>query len=549
MIGRGAGPAGSLRRVAPAVIGFLCVPALAAAPAAEAQSRYDRQVENRMLREASTLAVRGEYARAEATLRELLKLQPRSSAAVLALERVLRSDDRVADLLPVIDTHLEARPVSNRVWALKLKLLVETDGTDALGEAVRDWIAAVPDAPEPYREGARALREALGPDRAAGEMEEALDRLGDSPRMLVELGDALVAAGRGGEGGAAWARALTLDAEREGDIRERLEDLGEDVVQVGAAIGEALMVEPATLPGLELAAGLALTAGDTAIALDARSRITALHPPGASGRDAAWARELRIRVAAGDPAGAADALAAFRDEYPEAPELDELAAALAPRLLAAGMREAAIELLEGIEGPGAALERAFLLLEGGAFPDGIVALRDALPELSPALATEMLDLALALSEVTVVGASVVARAALARHRGRPGEAVRVVRDEIDRVPAPDRPAILALGARAADQAGLAAEAASFRRRIVGEHQEAREYPEAALLLARAVAAEPGGRAEALDILEALIVAHPESPVVPGARRELDRIRARGVPGRPGASPPAVRGRPQPRAAR
>ena len=180
------------------------------------------------------------------------------------------------------------------------------------------------------------------------------------------------------------------------------------------------------------------------------------------------------------------------------------------------------------EGPAAALERAFLLLEGGAIPDGIAALQAALPNLAPSLATEMLDLALALSEVTTVGAALAAKAAIARHRGRSGEAVGIVREGIDRVPAADRPAILALGARAADQADLGAEATAFRRRIVAEHHDAREYPEAALMLARAVALEPGGRDEALGILEALIVGHPESPVVPGARRELDRIRAGGA---------------------
>ena len=518
---RGAG----LRR---AVIGLSGILALVAAPGLDAQSRYDRQVENRMLREASTLAVRGEYARAETTLRELLELQPRSSAAVRALERVLRADDRVKELLPVIDTHLEARPGSNQIWSLKLELLVETGRAEALGETVLDWVEAAPDAREPYREGARVLREALGPREAAEVMRRGLDALGDSPRMLVELGDALIAAGRAAEGGAAWARALRLDAALDREILELLEEPGDEPAAGSAAIATALMAEPATLSGLELAAGLALSAGDTATALDARGRITALYPPDAIDRDVVWGLELRIRVKSGDPAEAAEALTAFREEYPESPDLDELAAALAPRLLAHGMRDAALELLEGIEGPGAALERAFLLLEGGAYPDGIAALQAALPELAPSLATEMLDLALALSELTTVGASVAARAAIAQHRGRPGQAVQVVREGVERVPAPDRPAILALGARAAQQAGLAAEATAFRRRIVAEHQEAREYPEAAFMLARSVAASPGGRDEAVGILEALIVSHPESPVVPGARRELDRIRAGGA---------------------
>ena len=509
-------------------VGLFGLFALIAAPALDAQRRPDRREENRMLRVASTHEARGEFAEAEATLRDLLKLQPRSSSAILALERVLRADDRIADLLPVLDTRLADQPAANHVWALKLKVLVETGREDELEKTVRRWIRAVPDAPDPYRDGARALREALGPGQAAEVIEEGLAALGDSPRMLVELGDALIASERLDEGAAAWARALRLDRDRDADIQARLEELGEEATPVSASIVAAMMAEPVTLPGLEVAAGLALSAGDTTAALEARGSITALYPPGTSDRGAAWAEELRIRVAAGDPAEAAAALTAFREEYPESSDLDELAATLAPRLLARGMREAALAVLDGIEGPGAALERAFLLLEGGAYPDGIAALQAALPELAPSFATEMIELSLALSEVTTVGARLAAEAAIARHRGRPDEAVRTVREGIDRVPPPDRPAILALGARAADQAGLAAEAAGFRRRIVAEHPDAREFPEAALRLARAVAVEPGGRDEAVSILEALIVGHPDSPVVPGARRELDRIRAGGA---------------------
>ena len=451
-----------------------------AAPALAAQNRYDRQVENRMLREASTHAVRGELRKAEATLRELLELQPRSSAAVLALERVLRADDRLAEVHPAIDAHLAAQPVSNRVWALKLRLLVETGRTDELEETVGEWIVAVPESSEPYRAGARVLRDALGADHS-------------------------------------------LDM----DIRGRLEGLGDLQDRVSEVIVPALVVEPVTVPRPEIAAEWALAAGDTATALAARSRITATYPRGSAEHISAWTDELLLSAAAGDPGEAAEALAAFREEHPGSPDPDELAATLAPRLLASGLRDAALEVLSGIEGPGAVLERAFLLLDGGAFPDGIAALQAALPELEPSHATEMIELSLALSELTVVGGRLAAEAAVARHRGRPEEAVRLVREGLDAVPPPDRPALLALGARAADEAGLTGEATALRRRIVAEHPDAREFPEAALRLARAVAAEPEGHDEAVGILEALIVARPESPVVPGARRELERIRAGG----------------------
>ncbi|MCY4572489.1 MAG: tetratricopeptide repeat protein, partial [Gemmatimonadetes bacterium] len=222
-------------------------------------------------------------------------------------------------------------------------------------------------------------------------------------------------------------------------------------------------------------------------------------------------------------------LGAFKEEHPDAEDLDALSAALASRLLGQGKRDEAMAVLSGIEGPGAALERAFLLLEGGTVTDAIAALQASLPDLEPSHATEILELTLALSELTAPGAALAARAAIASHRGNPEHAVTLVRDGLDGLPAPDRPAILALGARVADRVGLTEDATALWRRIVTEHPDAREYPEAALRFARALAAEPGGRDEAVRILEALIVARPDSPVVPGARRELRRIQT-GNPG-------------------
>ena len=139
----------------------------------------------------------------------------------------------------------------------------------------------------------------------------------------------------------------------------------------------------------------------------------------------------------------------------------------------------------------------------------------------------MLALALALSRLTPPGARLAASAAVAAHRGDPVAAVRAVEAGTANVPASDLPAVLALGARAADAAGLADEAVAFRRAIVADHADAPEFPEAALQLARAVASRPGGADEAARLLEELIVAYPAGAVAPGARRELERLRGIG----------------------
>ena len=571
-----------------------------AAPLSALQARPDARLESRMLRQASSLEARGELDQAEATLRELLALQPGSSAAVFALERVYRKAGRLPELLPVLDGLLGQDASLESVWGLKVGVLVEVDSLAALEGAVRDWIEAGPGSPDPYLEGAEAFLGAFGADRATALLEEGIAALGESPQLLVELGDMYVAAGRLDDAAESWARALGRDRARSGAVFRRVEDLGDESGAAAARIVAALGSEPTNVTRLEAGAELALredleddamslaaaaltrlevreargflngfarkaedngrdrsalwayarlremtadpaearstderladaalAAGDTVVALEARRRITESYRTGSEARGTAWTEELRIQVASPELEGAAEALAAFREEFPESPDLDALSAALASRLLGRGMREAAMEVLSGIEGPGAALERAFLLLEGGAFAEGIAALQASLPELEPSHATEILELTLALSELSPPGGMLASEVAIARHRGQAEDGVRAVQVRIDAVPAQDRAAILAQGARAADEAGLAAEAVQFRRRIVAEYPDAREFAEAALRLARAVAAEPGGRAEAVRILEALIVSRPDSPVVPGARRELRRIQEGG----------------------
>ena len=551
-----------------------------------------------MLRDASALEARGDLAGAEAALRELLRVRPGASSAVLALERVLAADGRIEALLPVADAFLAADPSAGTVWSLKLRVLVESDSLSALDQVVGDWARAVPGSTEPYLVGARVYQDALGSDAAVALLEDGLRVLATPSALLVALGEAHVSAGQIEDGAEAWAQALGRDRAQSAEVLRLLpitadqgrkraaaalvaalgaEGATASQLEIGAeiALREGLGYEARAMAGAALArfgdreargwlrgfarraedlgqpesalwaysrlaekardegegranderiASVALAAGDTAAALGALSRVTASYPSGSDGRQSAWTAELRLRIAADDLEAVRGIFARYREEHPGAPELDQLSAALASRLMRSGDVGEALVVLNGIEGPGAALERAFLLLEGGAIAEGAAALQEALPDLEAAQATEVLALALALSSLTPEGARVAAGAAVAAHRGDPVAAVRAVEAGIATIPVSDLPAVLALGARAADAAGLADQAVTFRRAIVADHADAPEFPEAALLLGRALASRPESADEAVRLLEGLIVAHPGSPVAPGARRELERLR-------------------------
>ena len=475
---------------------------------------------------------------------------------------VLIEVDSLAAVETTVENWIRAAPGSPDPYREGARALEGVVGARRAAELIEEGVAALGDLPVLLvelgemelaagrpEEAAEAWARALGRDRArSGEVLRRIAELGDerevvAGRIIGVLGTEPTTVPRL-EAGAELALREGLESEArrlaqtarshagEGEFRAFLDGFARQAEEEGlheSALWAYMELRELTYDREEARrtddriAAQALAAGDTAAALAAMHRITESYAGGTAERRAAWTRELGILVESPDTEAAMEQLAAFKEEHPGAEDLDCLSAALASRLLGEGKRDEAMMVLSGIEGPGAALERAFLLLENGAVADAVAALQAALPELEPSHATEILELTLALSELTAPGAGLAARAAIASHRGDLEHSVALVRDGVDGLPAPDRPAVLALGARAADRVGLAEEATAFRRRIVAEHPDSREFPEAALRLARAIAANPGGRDEAVRILEALIVGRPDSPVVPGARRELRRI--------------------------
>lgn len=504
-----------------------------------------------------------------------------SAGTVWSLKlRVLVEADSLSTLDQVVGEWARAVPGSTEPYREGARVYLDALGPDEAVALLEDGLKALAAPPEllvalgevhvsvgRIEAGAEAWARALGRDRAqTAEVLRRLGRLGDaasadsgvddSARDVRKRAAAALVAAMGAEGatdsqleiGAEIAlreglgdeartmaeAALTRFADREarGWLRgfaRRAEDLDrpESALWAYSRLAETAQNESDGRANDERMASVALAAGDTATALGALARVTASHRSGSDERRAAWTAELRLRIVADDLAAVRATFARYQGEYPDAPELDQLSAALASRLMRSGDVAEAMVVLHGIEGPGASLERAYLLLEGGAIAEGATALQASLPDLAPAHATEVLALALALSRLTPPGARLAASAAVAAHRGDPVAAVRAVEAGTANIPASDLPAVLALAARAADAAGLADEAVAFRRAIVADHADAPEFPEAALHLARAMASRPGGADEAARLLEELIVAHPASAVAPGARRELERLRGSG----------------------
>ena len=218
-----------------------------------------------------------------------------------------------------------------------------------------------------------------------------------------------------------------------------------------------------------------------------------------------------------------ESLAAFASEFPDAPQLDELATTLAVQLDEGGDPEGARSLLAGVGGPRSALERGYLYLAAGEVVQGREALQEALSGVSPDVATEVIALLDLLDRLEGEALAAFLQSAVLAHRGRTEGALSELEVAIDAVPRDGRPSLLAMGARIADVGGVPEQAADFRERIIRDHPYASEVPEATLGLARFKGARPGGLDEAIRLLEDLILDQPNSAVVPIARRELQRI--------------------------
>ena len=272
---------------------------------------------------------------------------------------------------------------------------------------------------------------------------------------------------------------------------------------------------------------VALAAADTSAALTAQRRIVASFSAGSVDRRRATAQVIRLEGVGAEPGRLRQLLGDFRDEFPNAPELDDLAATVAAGLLVRGDAAGAAAVLEGIEGPRSSVERAYLLFDAGEVEEGRQALLFALPGLEPSDATEVIQLVGLMGRLSTKGVQLLATAGVQAHRGQSSQAAAMLSEGAESLGQDERPPVLAEAARIAQRADLLSEAALIRERILSEFPDSPEVGEAALALARYRAASRDGVDAAIALLEDLIISRPNAAVVPDARVELERLRGRG----------------------
>ena len=269
-------------------------------------------------------------------------------------------------------------------------------------------------------------------------------------------------------------------------------------------------------------ASTALEMGDTLTSLNAQYAIADALPEGNPERRRALASGLRMTVARGT-GDHIKALNDFKDEFPDAVEIDELSVLIAVGLDLAGDEILARTMLKGIEGPRSDLERGYLHLLNNEIDLGTNSLMASASGLPPHQATDVLTLLDYIGRLQGHPLESVARAAVFEHRGQFDESLLVIEAELKGPPSQERPVLLAFSARIAEKAGMVDRAANFRKDIVTDYPGSLEYPRAALELARFMGISDQHRQQAITLLEDLIVSRPNSAIAPLARRELRRL--------------------------
>ena len=425
------------------------------------------------------------------------------------------------------------RDVTLRGHAFALEmgdLLAESDEVRA---AVEEWATAVREDAGQAGAIVKRIQELSDENEAAGhqlidylETSSLLSDQRTGARIAIELGfevEALDLSRTIGGNLEGRAREIFLS-----DVARRAREGGLSIVASWAyqELGESASSPSERRQFDQSIIDVALAVGDTAAALEAQRRVADSFSLESVDRRRAKAQVIRLESTRAESDLLSELLQAFREEFPDAPELDDLAATVARGLQVRGDLENASAILEGIEGPQSGLERAYLILDMGEITEGRDALLSVIEGLSPAEATEVIQLAGLLSRLSEETASILAQAGVLSHRGMLSEAMNVIIEQIDIVEAKEQPALLAETARIADRAKAFEQAASLRSRLISEYPQAPEVGDAALALARYRASTSDGVDEAISILEQLIVAWPNAAVVPDARLELERLKGR-----------------------
>jgi outer membrane protein assembly factor BamD (BamD/ComL family) len=223
---------------------------------ANAQVRQDEVL---LVRDATVREQAGDFAGAQRILENILKGNAQSLSALLSLERVLRVQGRLADLLPYVHAHLRADNTSAIGHQMLIRALSSLDQISELERASDAWIKAVPKIETPYREIARIWEQRGDYLRSVQYLEMGRARVGRDA-LALEMGDMFARLDEPERAVREWERAIGPDARGLLLVQRRLTTMKDGGARVLPGLIDVLASSSLT-PRRRAAVQLAIDAG------------------------------------------------------------------------------------------------------------------------------------------------------------------------------------------------------------------------------------------------------------------------------------------------
>ena len=214
-----------------------------------------------LIRDATVREQAGDFAGAEQLYTRILSQNPQSLSALLSLERVLRMEGKVKDLVPFVESHLKADPTSAIGHQMLIRAYSSLDQLSDIDRAADAWMRAAPKVETPYREIARIWTQRGDYTRAMQYLELGRQRVGKSDALALELGDVYAALEEYPRAVREWDKAIGPEARGLLLVQRRLTGMRDGGAQLLSGLVDALLRSQASFARRRAAAMLAIDAG------------------------------------------------------------------------------------------------------------------------------------------------------------------------------------------------------------------------------------------------------------------------------------------------
>jgi tetratricopeptide (TPR) repeat protein len=203
----------------------------------------------------------GDIPAAQNILKTILVANPGSLSAIITLERLLRTQTQLAELIPYIERLLASDPTSPIGYQMLVRTYSNLNMLPELEQASEAWIKATPKLETPYREIARVWEQRRDYAHALQVLERGRSRIGRPEALALELGDAYVGLGDPAKAVAEWGRAIGPDARGFMLVQRRVAALPDGGARVLPPLINTLTHPPTSMPRQKAAVTLAIEAG------------------------------------------------------------------------------------------------------------------------------------------------------------------------------------------------------------------------------------------------------------------------------------------------